>query len=76
MNVAAHWAAAAYPAGSVLVAAWLLRWRARGWAIATLALQGAVAALAHRLQNRADHGFGFTEPRGLAGQEAADLIAL
>ena len=41
----AHWAAAGYVAGAVLVAAWLLRWRARGWTIAALALQGAAAAL-------------------------------
>ena len=41
----AHWAAAGYLAGVVLVAAWLIRWRARGWAIGTLGLQGLVAAL-------------------------------
>lgn len=41
----AHWAATAYLPGSVLAAAWLCRWRARGWTIAALALQGAVAAL-------------------------------
>jgi 4-amino-4-deoxy-L-arabinose transferase-like glycosyltransferase len=41
----AHWAAVAYLAGSVLVAAWLIRWRARGWTIAALALQGLVAAV-------------------------------
>ncbi|MFC3078654.1 ArnT family glycosyltransferase [Phenylobacterium terrae] len=41
----ANWSGAGYVAGSVLVAAWLLRWRARGWLIAALALQGVVAAL-------------------------------
>ena len=41
----AHWAAAGYLAGVVLVSAWLLRWRARGWIVATLALQGVAAAL-------------------------------
>jgi 4-amino-4-deoxy-L-arabinose transferase-like glycosyltransferase len=41
----AHWGAAAYLPGSVLVAAWLVRWRARAWSVATLVLQGAVAAL-------------------------------
>ncbi len=41
----AHWAAAAYLSGVVLVAAWLVRWRARGWTLATLALQGVVAVL-------------------------------
>ncbi len=41
----AHWAAVAYLPGAVLAAAWLLRWRARGWTIAALSLQGALAAL-------------------------------
>jgi 4-amino-4-deoxy-L-arabinose transferase-like glycosyltransferase len=41
----ANWSGAGYVAGSVLVAAWLLRWRARGWLIAALAVQGMVAAL-------------------------------
>lgn len=41
----ANWSGAGYVAGSVLVAAWLLRWRARGWLIGALALQGIVAAL-------------------------------
>lgn len=40
----ANWSGAGYLAGSVLVAAWLVRWRARRWLIAALALQGAVAA--------------------------------
>jgi len=41
----ANWAGAAYVAAIVLVAAWLVRWRARWWLIAAFALQGAVAAL-------------------------------
>lgn len=41
----ANWAAAAYVAGSVLVAAWLLRWGARRWLIGGLALQAVLAAL-------------------------------
>lgn len=41
----AHWAASAYLPGVVLAAAWLVRWRARAWTVAALALQGAVAAL-------------------------------
>lgn len=41
----ANWTAAGYVAGVILVAAWLLRWRAKGWLIAALATQGAVAAL-------------------------------
>jgi 4-amino-4-deoxy-L-arabinose transferase-like glycosyltransferase len=42
-EVEANWAAAAYPAGVVLVSAWLSR-RPR-WMWATLALQGAIAVL-------------------------------
>jgi 4-amino-4-deoxy-L-arabinose transferase-like glycosyltransferase len=41
----AHWASVSYLPGVVLAAAWLVRWRARGWTIAALVLQGAVAAL-------------------------------
>ena len=40
----ANWAAAAYAAGSVLAAAWLVRWRARGALALTMGLQGALAA--------------------------------
>lgn len=41
----ANWAAAGYVAAVILVAAWLLRWRAKWWLIAALALQGVVAAV-------------------------------
>ncbi len=41
----AHWAAAGYPAATLLVSAWLLRWNARGWTVASLATQGVIAAL-------------------------------
>ncbi|WP_374469173.1 ArnT family glycosyltransferase [Phenylobacterium sp.] len=41
----ANWSGAAYLPGAIVVAAWLVRWRARGWLIAALALQAAVAAL-------------------------------
>jgi 4-amino-4-deoxy-L-arabinose transferase-like glycosyltransferase len=41
----ANWAAAAYAPGSILVAAFLARWNARGWLRATVAVQGAFAAL-------------------------------
>jgi 4-amino-4-deoxy-L-arabinose transferase-like glycosyltransferase len=40
----ANWAAAAYAAGSVLAAGWLVRWRARRALVATLGLQGLLAA--------------------------------
>ncbi|PXA77605.1 4-amino-4-deoxy-L-arabinose transferase [Caulobacter sp. D4A] len=41
----ANWAAAAYVAGSVLVAGWMVRWSARRWLAGGLALQAAFAAL-------------------------------
>jgi 4-amino-4-deoxy-L-arabinose transferase-like glycosyltransferase len=40
----ANWSGAGYLAGAILVAAWLMRWRARKWLIAAFAIQGAVAA--------------------------------
>ena len=40
----ANWSGAGYLAGAILVAAWLLRWRARKWLIAAFAIQGVVAA--------------------------------
>lgn len=41
----ANWAAAAYVAGSVLAAGWMMRWGARKWLIAGLAVQGVFAGL-------------------------------
>lgn len=41
----ANWAAAAYPAAAVLAAAWLVRWQKKGWLIAALATQTAIAVL-------------------------------
>jgi 4-amino-4-deoxy-L-arabinose transferase-like glycosyltransferase len=41
----ANWSGAGYLPGAILVAAWLMRWRARGWLIGTLAFQAAVAAI-------------------------------
>ena len=41
----ANWAAAAYPAAAVLAAAWMVRWRRRGWLIAAIATQAAIAVL-------------------------------
>ncbi|MBL8770481.1 MAG: glycosyltransferase family 39 protein [Phenylobacterium sp.] len=40
----ANWSGAGYLTGSVLAAAWLVRWRARSWLVGALALQGAIAA--------------------------------
>jgi len=39
----ANWSGAGYLAGAVLVAAWLVRWRARRWLTAALVLQAAIA---------------------------------
>jgi 4-amino-4-deoxy-L-arabinose transferase-like glycosyltransferase len=41
----ANWGAAGYGAASVLVAAWLVRWKAKDILVATLSFQGAFAAL-------------------------------
>jgi 4-amino-4-deoxy-L-arabinose transferase-like glycosyltransferase len=41
----ANWAAAAYAPASVLVAAWLVRWRAKRTLAATAAIQGAIAGV-------------------------------
>ncbi|MBC6983749.1 glycosyltransferase family 39 protein [Caulobacter sp. 17J80-11] len=41
----ANWAAAAYVAGSVLVAAWLVRWHARRTLTTAVATQGVIAAV-------------------------------
>lgn len=40
----ANWSGAGYLAGAILVAAWLVRWRARGWLIGALVTQAIVAA--------------------------------
>lgn len=39
----ANWSGAAYLTGAVLVAAWLVRWRARRWLLAALAIQTVLA---------------------------------
>jgi 4-amino-4-deoxy-L-arabinose transferase-like glycosyltransferase len=39
----ANWSGASYLAGAVLVAAWLIRWRARRWLTAAIAMQALVA---------------------------------
>ena len=41
----ANWAGVAYIAGSILAAAWLLRWNARRWLIAAVAMQAAFCAV-------------------------------
>ena len=41
----ANWSGAAYLPGAILAAAWMVRWRARRWLVAAVALQAAIAAL-------------------------------
>ena len=41
----ANWSGAGYLAGAILVAAWLIRWRARGWLVAAIGVQAALAGL-------------------------------
>lgn len=41
----ANWSGAGYLPGAILVAAWLLRWRARAWIGGALVFQGVVAVL-------------------------------
>ncbi|WP_419321524.1 ArnT family glycosyltransferase [Caulobacter sp. ErkDOM-E] len=41
----ANWAGVAYIAGSILAAAWLLRWNARRWLIAAVAIQATFCAV-------------------------------
>lgn len=41
----ANWSGAGYVAGAILVAAWLVRWRAKGWLTGALVLQAVVAAV-------------------------------
>ena len=41
----ANWSGAGYVAGSILVAAWLMRWRAKGWLIGAVGSQAVIATL-------------------------------
>lgn len=41
----ANWAAAGWPSGLILAAAWLTRWRARRWLAAAVAIQALAAAV-------------------------------
>ncbi|MDB5440741.1 MAG: hypothetical protein JWM33_3168 [Caulobacteraceae bacterium] len=66
----ANWAAATYVPGSVLVAAWLLRWRAKAWMWAALGLQAVVAVafialvVSPRLQERLNMANSFKRAKG------------
>jgi len=74
----ANWSGAGYLAGSILAAAWLLRWRARRWLIAALAMQGAVAAfflaavISPPLADRVGLANGLKRARGWS--QTADMI--
>ena len=74
----ANWSGAAYLTGTILVAAWLLRWRARRWLIAAIALQGFVAAfflatvISPALADKVGLANGLKRARGWS--QTADLI--
>jgi hypothetical protein len=74
----ANWSGAGYLAGSVLAAAWLMRWRARPWLAAAFAIQGAVAAfflaavVSPALADRVGLANGLKRARGW--DQTADLI--
>jgi 4-amino-4-deoxy-L-arabinose transferase-like glycosyltransferase len=75
----ANWAAAAYVPGSVLVAAWMVRWRSRGLMGATVAIQGLLGAvflagvIHGGLADRLGFGNGFKRARGW--EATAELVA-
>lgn len=74
----ANWSGAAYLTGAILAAAWLIRWRARGWLTGALVLQGAVAAfflaavISPALADKAGLANGLKRARGW--DQTADLI--
>jgi 4-amino-4-deoxy-L-arabinose transferase-like glycosyltransferase len=75
----ANWAFAAYGPGCVLVAAWLVRWRARRWTAATLAVQAVLAigflitAADPRIADRLGLGNSLKRSRGWAELSSAVL---
>jgi 4-amino-4-deoxy-L-arabinose transferase-like glycosyltransferase len=75
----ANWAGAAYAPGSVLVAAWLVRWRAWRWLQAALVMQGLTAALfmaaaaSPALADRAGFANSFKRVRGWSASTQAVL---
>ncbi|MBX3483902.1 glycosyltransferase family 39 protein [Phenylobacterium sp.] len=74
----ANWSGAGYLAGSILAAAWLVRWRARRWLTAAVVMQGAVAAfflaavISPPLADRVGLANGLKRARGWS--QTADLI--
>lgn len=74
----ANWSGAAYLAGSILVAAWLVRWRARRWLMAAVSIQAGVAAfflaavMSPAIADKVGLANGLKRARGWA--QTADLI--
>lgn len=74
----ANWSGAGYLAGAILVAAWLMRWRAKRWLIAALVIQGAVATfflaavMSPGLADKAGLANGLKRARGWS--QTTDLI--
>ncbi|MGA0605622.1 ArnT family glycosyltransferase [Phenylobacterium sp. VNQ135] len=74
----ANWSGAGYLAGAVLVGAWLVRWRAKGWLVAALAMQAVVAtlffavAISPRLSEQTGLGNSFKRAKGWA--ETTDVV--
>jgi 4-amino-4-deoxy-L-arabinose transferase-like glycosyltransferase len=74
----ANWSGASYLPGAVLVAAWLIRWRARRWLTAAMVLQALAAiaflafVLAPRLAESAGAANGFKRAKGW--HETTDLV--
>ncbi len=74
----ANWSGAGYLAGAILVAAWLVRWRARRLLIAALAIQAALAAfflvgvVSPSVADKAGLSNGLKRARGWS--ETTDLI--
>ncbi|HZZ67240.1 MAG TPA: 4-amino-4-deoxy-L-arabinose transferase, partial [Phenylobacterium sp.] len=74
----ANWSGASYLPGAILVAAWLIRWRARRLLIAALAIQAAIAAgfLALALSPRAADSVGAANSlkRARGWAQTADVV--
>jgi 4-amino-4-deoxy-L-arabinose transferase-like glycosyltransferase len=74
----ANWSGAGYLTGAVLVAAWLMRWRARAWIWAALGSQAVLAAvflvlvISPHLADRAGLGNAFKRARGWS--ETTDMV--
>lgn len=74
----ANWSGAGYLTGSVLVAAWLVRWRARKWLVGAIGLQAVLAAaflafvISPALAEQAGLANGFKRAKGW--RQTTDII--